>query len=249
MAQLAGMLTLCIFPLFNVISIDVLPRTSADYTDPLVRFSCCSWSSIDPWSIGYLSDHDHQQSQGFSKAGGENPFSASQDGQLISTANFKTILQHEGDFPLTANAQELPDNPAAAFQGVRSRNTSETFNQTSRSLHTRAGQETHVRAHPKSTSVPISSSYHITSDAQNGSALSAIKIRCCGLYDTSRIPLKSTALDRTTAKAILRTDTCLPQSTQLCSNSARFRASNLRPPACTPPPFQVSAGGIRARDI
>ena len=135
MAQLAGMLFLCLSLLLSVISTDVLPRTSAGYADPLVRFSCCPWSSIDPWSIGYLSDHDHRQSQGFSKAGGENPFSASQDGQLISTANFKTILQHEGDFPLTANAQELPDNPAAAFQGVRSRNTSETFNQTSRSLH------------------------------------------------------------------------------------------------------------------
>ena len=131
--------------------------------------------------------HDHRQSQGFSKAGGENPFSASQDDQLISTANFKKVLQHKGDFPLTANAQELPDNPAAAFQGLRSQNISETFIQTSRSLHTRVGQETHVRAHPKSTSVPISSSYHITSDAQNGSALSAIKIRCCGFYDTSRI--------------------------------------------------------------
>ena len=90
--------------------------------------------------------------------------------------------------------------------------------------HTRA--ETHVRAHPKSTSVHIFSSYHITSDAQNGSALSAIKIRCCEFYDTSRIPLKYTALDRTTVKAILRTDTCLRQSTQLCSNSTRFRASN-----------------------
>ena len=48
----------------------------------------------------------------------------------------------------------------------------------------------------------------------------------CGLYDTSRVPLNYTALNRTTAKAILQTDACLPQSTQLCSNSTRFRASN-----------------------
>ena len=141
MAQLAGMLTLCFPLLMSVISTDVLPRTSAGYADPLVRFSCCPWSSIDPWSIGYLSDHNHRQSQGFSKAGGENSFSASQDDQLISTANFKKVLQHKGDFPLTANAQGQPAHALiqslvrSLFPSSASRNSLKTRAGTSRSTN------------------------------------------------------------------------------------------------------------------